>query len=157
MSNSLQQVFSASLLSSAWKLADPENLYPVILYKAEDCTSGDPTNLMEKGISSDTGSCLVIGYTFRVVGYTKQICEGLPTANTGPEPCNANVFKKLPGWDELTEKTGLDKDQIVWSSWQAYQANGNKNGYSITNTMAGGASAFRQGPTTPGLVPDPYL
>ncbi|KAF2493457.1 hypothetical protein BU16DRAFT_619782 [Lophium mytilinum] len=156
MSNSLQQVFSASLLSPAWKLADPENLYPVILYQANDgCTNADPTNLMQKGVSSSTNSCLVIGYTFWIVGYTKQICEGFPTANTGAGPCNANVFKKLPGWDQLTEKTGLDKDQVVWSSWQAYQANGNRNGYSISETLAGGASAFRQGPTTPGLFQIP--
>lgn len=163
LSTSLSQAFSALLISPAWKLAD--KTYPVILVRHERCFGGKPTDLMNDNVVHAGGSCIVPDKTMWLVSYTAKICHeiGSPSScgpdnpygcGSVPVPCEKDVFEKLPGWDDLQAKTGIINDAIVSSSWNAYVANGFKNGYKPD--LAGqGVGGFKDGVWTAGLYQIP--
>jgi len=142
--------FAATLIADAWKLT--ENIYPVILMEDADCDLGEPSSLMPADVTHTGGSCVVSGKTMFLVGLNTGYCYIDPStgtnkrdeqslsadhnsttselllhrrAGTGPG-CDA-TFKTLPGFDKLGN-WGLNKDDIIFSAWNTYQANGGKNG-----------------------------
>lgn len=150
MQTALQKGFSAMLISSAWKLAD--KAYPLILVRDEQCFMGSPTDLIDGDIVHAGGSCAVEGKTMWLVGFTGDVCYQNPLSGGARIPCGRNIFKKLPGFDDLEAKTGVYKDAIIRSSWKAYTANGNRNGYRLEIS---GSNAFTEGVETAGLYQIP--
>jgi hypothetical protein len=136
--------FAAALLSDTWKLT--ENIYPVILMENTNCDTGVPSVLMPADVTHSGGSCIISGKTMFLVGLNTGECYFDPSSGTnkrdehnstisefsltrrgGTGPGCDDTFKKLPGFDKLNT-WGLNKDAIIQSVWNTYQANGGKNG-----------------------------
>jgi hypothetical protein len=139
----IQRTFSALLISQAWKMAN--KAYPIILYSANGCVP-NPISELDDDVP---GSCIESGITSWLAGYIGEACQQIGGVQV---PCTRGVFKKLPGFDELEKKTGITKDNIIASSWKAYKANDNKNGFVPTFD---GIGAFRDGLETAGLYQIP--
>ena len=143
--------FAATLVADAWKLT--ENIYPVILMEDADCDLGEPSVIMPADVTHTGGSCIIPGKTMFLVGLNTGRCYIDPSTGTNKRDEGANsgsshnstvsdfslhrrtgtgpgcdaTFKTLPGFDKLGA-WGLNKDAIILSAWNTYQANGGKNG-----------------------------
>jgi hypothetical protein len=90
-------------------------------------------------------SCAIKGKTMYLIGCTSTLSRDV---NGFPIPgCPTNTFVKLPGIEVLEEHTGINKDTIISSVWNAYVQNRHKNGYNMDfqNVQA------TEGVVTPGL------
>ncbi|KAK3387754.1 hypothetical protein B0H63DRAFT_559217 [Podospora didyma] len=146
----MKTAFAATLVANAWKIT--ENIYPVILMENTDCDMGEPSVLMPAAVTHTGGSCIVSGKTMFLVGLNTGECYIPPSSGTnkrgdldnstfvsefslsrrdGVGPGCDDTFKTLPGLDKLGD-WGLNKDDIILSAWNTYQANDGKNGGDVS-------------------------
>ncbi|KUM57957.1 hypothetical protein ACN42_g9213 [Penicillium freii] len=149
MTSQAEKILYGQLIPAAWAIS-PETLYPRILRKAgawSTSIDGDVLSYMSK-------NTLVGGY----VCYNNDAFY-VVNINTSP---GMQSFEALPGGNHQTlngnDWGGVILEDIVQSSYQAYQLNGNANGYEmsalskiIDESGTGGDLVFENGIRTPGF------
>lgn len=160
MTSSTQTIMYGQMIPSAWAKA-PGIFFPFILKTGDSCSSAAPGDIAP-WVDSDTATKARVcwqGNTFYVLSINSNpdliIDMNAPGVGLGsPVP-----FVSLPGGtnDVLDGKVfgGITLEDIVSSSYQAYQLNNNQNGYQMPQNIDGqqtqGDLIFENGITIPGF------
>ncbi|KAJ5835885.1 hypothetical protein N7447_001911 [Penicillium robsamsonii] len=149
MTAQAQKTLYGQLIPAAWAQG-PGNLYPRILRKAGGCST-----------SLNWSIRLLMDTSTQVGGYVCFNNDAFYVVNINPS-ADLKVFDTLPGGNHETLNGvawgGVILEDIVQSSYQAYQLNGNKNGYEmpalskiIDGAGTEGDLVFQNGIRTPGF------
>ncbi|KAJ5513232.1 hypothetical protein N7463_002784 [Penicillium fimorum] len=151
MTAQAQKTLYGQLIPAAWAQG-PGDLIPRILRKAGACST-----------SLDQSIRLLMDTSTQVGGYVCFNNDAFYVVNIDPSAsADLQVFKPLPGGNHETLNGeawgGVILEDIVQSSYQAYQLNGNKNGYEmpalskiIDGAGTEGDFVFQNGIRTPGF------
>ncbi|KAF2188885.1 hypothetical protein K469DRAFT_748124 [Zopfia rhizophila CBS 207.26] len=138
MQKRTEAIVFAQLIATAWKTNPAKKLYPFIMETDIDCNDSgkapkDLKNFMDDSTAAQAHVCYNghVYYLLQAVHRDQPVChkECIPNTSAG------KFFQTLPGgtFDNLSgdKWAGVRVDDFIVSSVDAWNANGNKNGYGM--------------------------